>query len=138
MALPRISKLSIKGFKSIKELEDFEAKNLTVLIGANGAGKSNFIGFFRRLSFMFSGSGNLQEHLATRLGGADLTLFDGKKITQTIEAYLEIETEQGFNEYQFKLAEASGDKLIFVLEQNRFSNRQFLSRNQWYKYEGSV
>ncbi|CAH9017627.1 hypothetical protein NURINAE_00464 [Candidatus Nitrosacidococcus sp. I8] len=33
-----INRLTIKGFKSIKTLEQFELKNLNVLIGANGSG----------------------------------------------------------------------------------------------------
>ena len=37
-----LDKISIKGFKSIKELAGFELGNLNVLIGGNGAGKSNF------------------------------------------------------------------------------------------------
>jgi predicted ATPase len=44
-----IKKLTIEGFKSIRKLEDFELGSLNVLIGANGAGKSNFVGFFRLL-----------------------------------------------------------------------------------------
>ena len=44
-----IKKLTIEGFKSIRKLEGFELRSLNVLIGANGAGKSNFIGFFRLL-----------------------------------------------------------------------------------------
>lgn len=31
-----LDKLTIKGFRSIKSLEDFELKNLNVLIGGNG------------------------------------------------------------------------------------------------------
>lgn len=42
-----LKRLSIRGFKSIRELEDFELRNLNVLIGANGAGKSNFIALFQ-------------------------------------------------------------------------------------------
>jgi recombinational DNA repair ATPase RecF len=42
-----VTRLTITGFKSIRELRDFELRNLNVLIGANGAGKSNFIGLFR-------------------------------------------------------------------------------------------
>ena len=34
-----ISKLTIKGFKSIRELVDFELRDLNVIVGANGAGK---------------------------------------------------------------------------------------------------
>jgi len=39
-----------RGFKSIRALEDFDLRALNVLIGANGAGKSNFIGVFRMLA----------------------------------------------------------------------------------------
>ena len=41
--MSKLDKLTIKGFKSIKSLEDFELKDLNVLIGGNGAGKSNFV-----------------------------------------------------------------------------------------------
>ena len=44
-----ISKLTIKGYKSIRSLEDFELRNLNVLIGPNGGGKSNFLSFFELL-----------------------------------------------------------------------------------------
>lgn len=40
-----LKKLSISGYKSINKLFDFPFENLNVLIGANGAGKSNFISF---------------------------------------------------------------------------------------------
>ena len=41
----QLSRIVLKGFKSIREC-DLELKELNVLIGANGAGKSNFIAFF--------------------------------------------------------------------------------------------
>jgi predicted ATPase len=47
-----IKKLTIEGFKSIRKLEDFPLRALNVLIGANGAGKSNFVGFFGLLREM--------------------------------------------------------------------------------------
>jgi len=36
-----LDRVAIRGFKSIRELEDFELRNLNVFVGANGAGKSN-------------------------------------------------------------------------------------------------
>ena len=39
----KIGKITLKGFKSIESLDDFELDSLTVMIGANGAGKSNFV-----------------------------------------------------------------------------------------------
>ena len=47
-----LDKLSIRGFKSIRDLQNFELNNLNVLIGSNGAGKSNFIEDFRMLRAM--------------------------------------------------------------------------------------
>jgi predicted ATPase len=40
-----LEKLTIEGYKSIRKLNAFPLKSLNVLIGANGAGKSNFVGF---------------------------------------------------------------------------------------------
>lgn len=39
-----LNKISIEGFKSIKKA-DLTLGNLNVLIGANGAGKSNLLAF---------------------------------------------------------------------------------------------
>ena len=47
--MTQIQKLTVKGYKSIQTLEDFELRPLNVLIGANGAGKSNFISLFKFL-----------------------------------------------------------------------------------------
>jgi predicted ATPase len=43
-----LKEIKLAGFKSIREME-VELKEINVLIGANGAGKSNFIDFFRLL-----------------------------------------------------------------------------------------
>ncbi len=47
-----ISKITIKGYKSIRSLENFELRNLNILIGPNGAGKSNFVSYFHLLRAM--------------------------------------------------------------------------------------
>jgi predicted ATPase len=43
--MENLSRIKIKGFKSIKEL-DLDMKPINVLIGANGSGKSNFVSVF--------------------------------------------------------------------------------------------
>lgn len=50
-----IEKLTIRGFKSIRELDGFELRKLNVLVGANGAGKSNLISFFKMLRCVMDG-----------------------------------------------------------------------------------
>lgn len=91
-----LDKLTIKGFKSIKELIDFDLKRLNVLIGANGAGKSNFIEFFRMISAMMKPDG-LKEFIA---GNADTYLFGGPKLTPCIEVKMDFYK----NGYAFQLA----------------------------------
>ena len=44
-----VDRLTVRGFKSIRALEDFELGSLNVLIGQNGAGKTNFMDLFHLL-----------------------------------------------------------------------------------------
>jgi predicted ATPase len=115
----RLSRLELKGFKTFRELV-FEPRALNVLIGANGVGKSNFISFFRLMSWAMASSGNLQLEIARR-GGASRLLHDGPAVTPQIEVELAFETEKGTNEYAAVLEYAAGDTLIFASEQFRFS-----------------
>src|SRR5881394_3411105 len=89
--------LTIKGFKSILELDNFKLNKLNVLIGANGAGKSNFIEIFRMLRAMMDQ--NFANYILTN-GGSDDFLFNGPKQTQSILAQFCF----GLNEYKFELA----------------------------------
>lgn len=50
-----ISRLTIRGFKSIRKLDELYLRDLNVLIGGNGVGKSNFVDYFRMLSEMMAG-----------------------------------------------------------------------------------
>jgi predicted ATPase len=84
-----ISKLTIKGYKSIRNLEDFKLRDINILIGPNGGGKSNFISFFQLLSEMFREKGALDSYIK-RIGGADKLFFLGTKITHEIDVDLEV------------------------------------------------
>ncbi|WP_250450102.1 AAA family ATPase [Caballeronia sp. ATUFL_M2_KS44] len=111
--MPAISKLTIAGYKSIRELREFELRDLNVLIGANGAGKSNFIGFFRMLAEMHGQ--RFQLHVQ-REAGADAFLHYGRKQTKEIEATLDFD-ESGT--YAFALVPTSENRLIFANERVR-------------------
>jgi predicted ATPase len=92
-----ISKLTIKGYKSIRNLENFELRNLNILIGPNGSGKSNFISFFQLLNEIFKEKGVLDGYIK-RIGGADKLFFLGTKITHEIEVDFEVsDTVESFN-----------------------------------------
>ena len=126
----RLRTITLKGFKTIHELNGFEPAPLTVLIGPNGVGKSNFISFFRMMSWMLADPDNLQVHVAQN-GGASKLLHDGSNITREIEAELTIETDSGENQYAFRLFFAAGDTLIFADERYRFSHRDSVSIARW-------
>ncbi len=111
----RRTHLTIRGFKSIREL-DIQLGPLTVLIGANGAGKSNFIEFFRMLKWMMDASWGLQAYVAKH-GPASRLLFDGPKRTERIEARLEYRQDHlNYLHYDFTLAQGSGDRLFVQQE----------------------
>ncbi|MEX2299702.1 MAG: AAA family ATPase [Bryobacterales bacterium] len=109
-----IKKLTIEGFKSIRKLEDFELGTLNVLIGANGAGKSNFVGFFRLLRDLIDQK--LQVAIAQREGGADACLHLGPQVTQQIAAKLHF----GHNGYEFVLVPTTDNRLVFAEERPVF------------------
>ena len=117
----RLDSITLKGFKTIQSLDDFRPGSLTVLIGPNGVGKSNFISFFRMMSWALGDENGLPEYVA-RQGGASALLHDGPGRSREIEAELTIRTVRGENQYNFRLVPAAGDTLIFTLERYRFSS----------------
>lgn len=103
-----LNKIQISGFKSIRELT-LDLKNLNVLIGSNGVGKTNFISFFSLLNWMLEG--NLQTYISKK-GGADSFLYFGSKITPRLSAKLYFD----LNGYFFDLEPAVDNSLIFSKE----------------------
>ena len=76
----KIDKVVISGYKSIsaKHQLSIEMSDINILLGANGAGKSNVISFFRLMNFMMSGT--LQKYVAQH--GTNVTILHyGPKIT---------------------------------------------------------
>ena len=75
----QLSHISIKGYKSIKEC-DLELRDINVLIGSNGAGKSNFISVFSLLQSI-----SLQEqNFYAQIKGLNTLFYNGIKHTPNI------------------------------------------------------
>ena len=124
-----LESIQIRGFRSLADVRLDALPNVTVLIGANGSGKSNLFRFFEMCSWMLR-SGKLAEFVA-RQGGADDQLFGGREVTPQIQASISIRTEQGRNDYRFSLAWAQPDRLIFTDESFRFSRWDFPDEADW-------
>src|SRR5690606_28565676 len=80
----RLSHLKVAGFRSIRAL-DLDLGDLTILVGANGSGKSNFVGFFNMLRSILSE--DLQLYIQRR-GQASSILRYGPKVTPNLSAEL--------------------------------------------------
>lgn len=110
--MARLKRIEIKGFRSIKEMK-LELRPLNVLIGANGAGKSNLISFFKMVNELMGG--RLQQHISAT-GRATANLYFGPKITPQLEAEMEFEVENGSDTYRMRLFHVAGDSLFFAEE----------------------
>ena len=100
--------IEVRGFKSIREMS-LSLNRLNVLIGANGAGKTNFIGLFKLLNQIVEK--NLQTYVA-QMGGANTFLYFGQKITKEIFINLRID----LNGYEAVLVPSARDELFFQSE----------------------
>ncbi|MTI12402.1 AAA family ATPase [Sansalvadorimonas verongulae] len=98
-----LDKITIQGFKSIKDLQGFELKALNVIVGANGAGKSNLISFFKMLRALVDG--NLNRYVRDSGGASDL-LFNGYKVTPRMT----FETHFGGRGFRFYLVPTPADR----------------------------
>ncbi len=125
----RLGSIRIRGFRSLADAELSGLGNASVLIGANGSGKSNFVHFFEMLNWMLR-SRRLGEFVE-RHGGADDQLFGGSQTTPAMQAEISLETGAGWNDYSFTLAHAHPDRLMFTREAFRFSRRDLPSEAPW-------
>jgi predicted ATPase len=113
----QLTSLRLAGWKSIRDAE-IELRPLNVLIGANGAGKSNLVSFFKLMNEMIGG--RFQVHVATT-GGAESLLHFGSKRTPAIEAEFRFAAEPGQSDYSFRLVPVAGSNaLIFDEEKLKF------------------
>lgn len=111
--MSRVKSLTVSGYKSIRELKNFSLNNLNVLVGANGAGKTNFISLFRLLNEMYEQQ--LQLYVQKQ-GGPDSLLHFGRGTSERLHA----EFYFSANGYKFDLVPTSDNRLVFELEQSWF------------------
>lgn len=104
-----LHQIKLKGFKSIKAL-DLKMNPINILIGANGAGKSNFISLFTFLRNL--SEGKLQTYVE-RQGYANTFFHFGSKRTPKIIIDIEI----GMNGYHAEFVHGeTNDTLVFDKE----------------------
>jgi predicted ATPase len=103
----RLKRVRIEGFRSIRSSE-IELGDITVIIGSNGAGKSNLISAFTLVQ-------SILEHkmqLFVARNGVNSLLFKGPKVTDRIS----MEFFFSSNSYGFTLVPTDDGRLIFEEE----------------------
>ncbi|WP_339136305.1 MAG: AAA family ATPase [Candidatus Electrothrix sp. GW3-4] len=106
----KLKEVHIKGYKSIdgRVGQRIPFGDLTVLLGANGSGKSNLVSFFKMLNFMTSGA--LQQYVGKY--GVSHLLFYGPKHTESISFELALASESSHDTYEVRLAHGLPDRLF--------------------------
>lgn len=109
MPNPRnLDRVRISGFRSIRDAE-ITLSQLNVLVGANGAGKSNLVELFDLLGALIGGR---LEFFVRQRGGAAQMLHGGPSVTQRMTIRLDF----GPNAYEVALAFGQNDELVFERE----------------------
>jgi predicted ATPase len=112
--MAKLTRIGVGGLKSIKNLQALELRPVNILIGSNGAGKSNLISFLDLLRAMAHGT--LQDYVG-RAGGAETLLHYGAKETVEMWAAIDFRGKTGDGRYFFRLAVTATDSLVFTQEQ---------------------
>jgi len=103
----QFSQVRIKGFKSINNCS-IKLNNINVIIGSNGAGKSNFISIIELLHSVVNG--RLSAYAAKK--GANFLFYNGPKVTDNIT----IEFFFGEYVYSFSLEMTDNNNLFITAE----------------------
>ncbi len=118
----RLDYITVSGFKSIKLIKKLRIGPLTVLIGPNGSGKTNFLGVFSFLNAIREG--RLQEYVA-KAGGADRVLHFGSRVTERIHIHISFEAEA--NAFKVDLEPNGSDQLVPLSEFASFWDKKYSS-----------
>src|SRR5258708_6057223 len=105
----KLQTLTVEGYKSIRSIEKLQLSDLNIVIGQNGAGKSNFVSLFRFLARL--AREELQDYVVKQ-GGLNKVLFFGPKVTEKLVLYFQSDV----NEYKATLELTSEGALVFTDE----------------------
>lgn len=117
----KLKQIEVSGFKSISNhgSQKIDFGDITILLGANGAGKSNLLSLMRMLGFLTTEA--LQQFVGK--AGARQLLFRGPKTTESMRFAVTLQEDDKTDIYEVELSYGLPDRL-FV------SNERVLYRQQ--------
>lgn len=102
----KLDHITIKGFRSLADVDKLPLNDVNVLIGANGSGKSNFVEAFSFLGALRQG--NLRRYVA-EAGGANQLLHFGAQ--RTAEMSFRVSMNDEVDQYEITLVATDSDGL---------------------------
>lgn len=128
--------IHIERFKSIKDAK-IDLKSVNILIGANGAGKSNLLSFFEFLNQVYNQT--LAQYVSLN-GGVEKMLHKGSKTSSSIKSTISFENET--NAYSFEITRGE-DNFVFINEGLWYKGKQLdiagykteaqIKTNDWFR-----
>ena len=105
-----IREISIEGFRSIAAIKGLKLRPINVLIGANGSGKSNFLGALALLRTAVRRASEMSDYVV-RSGGADRLLHFGSKVTPRIKFEVSF-GDDGLTDFVVEMRQGVDDQLF--------------------------
>lgn len=132
--IEQLEQIEVSGFKSIsgREAQKVEFGDITILLGANGAGKSNLLSLLRMLGFLTTGA--LQQFVGK--AGARQLLFRGPKTTEAIRFEVSLQVDDTTDIYEARLAYGLPDRLFVSGERVSYHQRGFPKPQEYFLSEG--
>ncbi len=116
--MSELDHITVRGFKSIASIEALKLGPINVIIGANGSGKSNFIGVF---SFLNALRERRLRQYVIKEGGAEKILHFGSRVTD--QMYIGLSFQGGTNNYEVTLQASDADRLVPLYESGRLPDQ---------------
>ena len=118
-----IEQIGIRNYKSIRKAL-IPLHKINILIGENGAGKSNFISFFEMVKSLYDQ--RLGAYMLSN-GGMNAQLYRGLKYSKSIEGLIDYDNK---NAFFFRLCPGVGDK-AYIEETGDFFNAKEISSKEY-------
>lgn len=132
----KLKEIHLRGFKSIdnSDGQHIALGDVTLLLGANGSGKSNLVSFFNMLGYMATGA--LQIFVGKY--GVKQLLHFGPKTTESIFFKLTLEDDEKVDTYEVTLAHGLPDRLFVAGEKVTFHQRSRPKPQEYYLPTGAA